>query len=280
MTQDLVEKTTADKTREEKPSKEPAIRSIARALHVMQAINRHGALSMTQISKAVGIPYPTACRVVYTLVKEGVIEREASRKYYRPTALSQSLSCGYQESARLVAIARPHIVELTKEIWWPVSIATRVGPMMVIQYSTHAMTTLTYSDYNPGYSLPIVSSASGMAYLAFSGDKERENIIEQLKRSSIDEEETRLLNNLRNLHFDMILKDGYASFIKNPGKTSSIAVPLYEYGQIAATMALAFFSSALRVEDAFEKHKKLILDTQQKINEDLMNPDLFPPPTA
>jgi len=67
---------------------------------------------------------------------------------------------------------------------------------------------------------------------------------------------------------------------KNPGKTSSIAVPLYEDGQIAATMALAFFSSALRVEDAFEKHKKLILDTQQKINEDLMNPDLFPPPTA
>lgn len=263
-----------------KPVKEQAIRSIARALHVMQAINRHGALTMTQISNAVGIPYPTACRVVYTLVKEGVIERETSRKYYRPTALSQSLSCGYQESARLVAIARPHIVALTKETWWPVSIATRVGPMMVIQDSTHAMTTLTYSDYNPGYALPIVSSASGMAYLAFSHEAERHNIIEQLKRSSIDENEKRLIKNLRDLQFNMIHSDGYASFIKNPhtkdpGKTSSIAVPIFENGVVIATMTLVFFSSALRVKDAYTKYEALIKDTQRKIQNDLATKQIF-----
>ena len=139
-----------------KPVKEQAIRSISRALHVMQAINRHGSLTMTQISKAVGIPYPTACRIVYTLVKEGVIERETSRKHYRPTALSQSLSSGYQERARLVAIARKHIVKLTKDTGWPVSLSSRVGPSMVIQDSTHGITTLTYSDYNAGYTLSLI----------------------------------------------------------------------------------------------------------------------------
>lgn len=267
---------------ETKPVKEQAIRSIARALHVMQAINRHGALTMTQISKTVGIPYPTACRIVYTLVKEGVVEREASRKYYRPTALSQSLSCGYQERARLVAIARPHIVELTKETWWPVSISARVGPTMVIQDSTHAITTLTYSDYNPGYTLPIAASASGMAYLAFTEAEERTEIIEQLKRSSIDDDDKQAVANLRDIHFELIRQDGYASFIKNlhtkdPGKTSSIAVPLYDGDEVAGTMTIVFFSSALKVKDAFEKYKSLIFETQAKINEDLANVKLFNP---
>ena len=64
-----------------KKSKEQSIRSISRALHVLQAINQHGALTMTQISQIVKLPYPTACRIVYTLVGEGVIERETSRKY-------------------------------------------------------------------------------------------------------------------------------------------------------------------------------------------------------
>lgn len=259
---------------ETKPVKEQAIRSISRALHVMQAINRHGSLTMTQISKAVGIPYPTACRIVYTLVKEGVIERETSRKHYRPTALSQSLSSGYQERARLVAIARQHIVKLTKDTGWPVSLSSRVGPSMVIQDSTHGITTLTYSDYNAGYTLPIAASASGMAYLAFIDAAERAEITAQLQRSSIDEDEKRLITNLQDIHFKIIREDGYAYHIKNlhtkdPGKTSSIAVPLYKGDEVIGAMTLIFFSSALRVKEAFDKYKTFIFEAQHKINQDL-----------
>lgn len=262
--------------------KEQSIRSISRALHVLQAINRHGALTMTQISRAVPLPYPTACRIVYTLVKEGVIEREDTRKYYRPTALSQSLSCGYQARVRLVSIARRHIVKLTKETGWPVAIASRVGSVMVVQDTTHELTALTFSDYHPGYSLPIAASASGMAYLAFSDPDERNKIIEQLKRSSIDEDYLREINNLRDQHFDIITSDGYASSIRNPhtkdpGKTSSIAVPLIHEDAIIGGLTLIFFSSALRVAEAYEKYKQLIVGTQANINEDLERMKLFKP---
>ena len=263
-------------------SKEQSIRSISRALHVLQAINRHGALTMTQISQIVKLPYPTACRVVYTLVGEGVIERETSRKYYRATALAQSLSCGYQAQARLVAIARPHIVKLTTDTGWPVSIASRVGPVMVIQDSTHGLTALTFSDYHPGYSLPIASSASGMVYLAYTEADERAQIIEQIKRTSLAEDSAILTENLQDNQFNIILEDGYASFIRNPhtkdpGKTSSIAVPLYRDDVLIGAMTLVFFSTSLRVADAFEKYKKLILETQANINRDLVEMKLFKP---
>jgi len=263
-------------------SKEQPIRSVTRALHVLQAINRHGALTMTQISKAVKLPYPTTCRVVYTLLSEGVIERETSRKYYRPTALAQSLSCGYQPRVRLVAIARPHIEKLTKKTGWPVSLASRVGPVMVIQDSTHSLTTMTFSDYHPGYSLPILSSASGMAYLAYTDIDERRDIIEQIKRSSIDDEDISRIGNTQENYFDMIKEDGYASFIRNPhtkdpGKTSSIAVPLYHNDNIVGSMTLVFFSTSLRVKEAFEKYKDDIHETQANINKDLVEMKLFKP---
>ena len=129
-------------------------RSVSRALKILQAINRHGSLSMMQIAKMVELPYPTTCRLVNTLVSEGVIERETLRKYYRPTALSQSLSCGYHTHSRMTTIARQHIQELTCKTGWPVAISSRVGAYMVIQESTHALTTQTFSEYTPGYSEP------------------------------------------------------------------------------------------------------------------------------
>lgn len=266
----------------EKQRKEQSIRSITRALHVLQAINRHGALTMTQISKIVKLPYPTACRVVYTLVSEGVIERETSRKYYRATALAQSLSCGYQAQARLVSIARPHIVKLTNETGWPVSIASRVGTVMVIQDSTHGLTAMTFSDYHPGYSLPIVSSASGMVYLAHTPPDERANIITQIKHTALNEDSQVFASNLRDNMFDMILEDGYASFVrnphtKNPGKTSSIAVPLFKGDMLVGTMTLVFFSTSLRITDAFEKYQKPIFETQANIHKDLTEMKLFKP---
>ena len=258
------------------------IRSISRALKVIQAINAHEALTMNQIAQIVKIPYPTACRIVNTLMAEGIIEREIARRYYRPTALVQSLSCGYKQQSRLSMIARPHLVKLTQETGWPAAIATRVGSVMVVQDCTHALTTQTFSDYTPGYSLPLTCCVAGIAYLAFSDPSQRNMIIEQIKRDPLDESSENLTNSLQDNHFEMIREDGYASFVRNPftndpGKTSGIGVPLYRGEELIGAMTLSFFSRALRVTDAFEKYKDVILETQSLINRDLVEMKLFNP---
>jgi IclR family mhp operon transcriptional activator len=157
------------------------IRAISRCVSVLQAINRAGSLTMMDVAHASGVPYPTACRIVQTLLLEGLIEREPARKRYRPTALVQTLSHGFQAHGRLVEAARPHIVDLTKRHGWPVSLASHVGQRMVIRDSTHTLTSLTFNNYYPGYTLPILESASGCAHIAFTSEEDRANILSTLR---------------------------------------------------------------------------------------------------
>lgn len=263
-------------------STEKPIRAVSRALRVMQAINRHGALNMTKISEAAGLAYPTTCRLVQTLVTEGVIEREPGRKYYRPTALAQSLSCGYHARSRLVAIARRHIEQLTRRTSWPVSLSSRVGSQMVIQDSTHALTTLTFSEYPPGFSLPILSCASGLAYLAALDRDEREELLSQIDDIDTTNPLIRMIQSNSDTYFERVRNEGYAAFVRNqhtkdPGKTSSFAVALRHGDEVVGSLALIFFSSSMSVVEAFEKFGDDVKDIQQKISDDLLEMKLYQP---
>jgi len=261
-------------------SKNSSIRSISRALRVLQTINRHDCLTLGEISDITKIPYSSAWRIVAALEYETIIERHPSKKYYRVTALAQSLSYGYQAQSRLVDIARPHIVKLTNEIGWPVCILSRVGANMVVQDSTHELTSLTFSEYHPGYSIPIESSASGKAYLAFTDPEKRKHIIDYIKRTSLDASNEILTESIQEHHFKMILEDGYASFVRNPhakdpGKRSSIAVPLHRDDMLMGVLTLLFFSTTMSVVDAFKQYEKSIFEAQTKINRDLVEVKLF-----
>jgi len=255
-------------------------RSVSRALKVLQAINRHGSLSMMQIAKLVELPYPTTCRLVNTLVAEGVIEQETLRKYYRPTALAQSLSCGYQTHSRMTTIARQHIQELTCKTGWPVAISSRVGAHMVIQESTHALTTLTFSEYTPGFSLPILSCASGLAYMAYLEEVARQDIIHQIDFDKVDNPAASIIKDRGESYFESIREYGYAFYVRNPhtkdpGKTSSIAMPVFNGDDVAGAIALSFFSKAMHVEDAYEKFAQPMAEAQAKISHDLKEIRLF-----
>jgi len=255
------------------------IRALSRGIAVLQAINRAGSISMMEIARTSAVPYPTACRIVQTLLHEGLIERETSRKRYRPTALVQTLSHGFHGHARLVKAARPHIVALTNQFSWPVALATHVGASMVIQDSTHSLTSLTFNDYHPGYALPMLECAAGLAYLAhlpvatraqlfathrLLPDRTSTYVIDLFEKSGLAEE---------------IRGQGYATrarnpHTRNPGKTSSIAVPLMVDGEVAASLTLSFFATAIKMNDAVARYHEPLLETARAISRDL---DASPP---
>lgn len=250
------------------------IRSISRCISVLQAINRAGDLSLMEIAKRAKVPYPTACRIVQTLLHEKLIEREPTRKHYRPTALIQSLSNGFQVRSQLVAVAREHIVGLTKQHGWPVSLATRVGQSMVIRDSTHALTSLTFNNYYPGYMLPILECAAGKAYLAHADDDEREMIIREIRTGGgpWDDLTMRLLESGGLV--EEIRKVGYAvkgrnRYTETPGKTSSIARPIFGAHGAVGSIVLIFFSSAMKIDDAVAKYDDDLRRTAEAISREL-----------
>ncbi|MEO0412565.1 MAG: helix-turn-helix domain-containing protein [Pseudomonadota bacterium] len=259
------------------------IRAISRGLAVLQAVNRNPPLSMTQISRSADVPYPTACRIVQTLLTEGLIEREPSRKRYRPTALVKTLASGFHDENQLVSTARPHLIELTKDVVWPVSMSTRVGARMMVRDSTFALTSLTLNNYFAGYTLPLAECSSGKAYMAFCDEEERDAILEGLRALDGPAEKMGVLMLQDSSALDSVRQAGFASqprnvYTANPGRTSSIAVPIMVNGKIQGTVALVFFASALSVDEAAKKFLARVQEAAAAIAQDLRGSAALPAP--
>jgi IclR family mhp operon transcriptional activator len=251
--------------------KRGAIRAISRGIAVLQAVNRAGSTTMMDIATQSGVPYPTACRIVQTLLEDGMIEREPGRKRYRPTALVQTLSVGYQIEDRLVTAARAHIVALTQKVTWPVSVSTRVGANMMVRDSTHSLTPLTFHVYYPGYTLPMLESSSGKAYLAFCPGDERAALLSTFQGSdnAIDGLPMRLADIPKLL--DLIRQNGYATHrrtrhTENPGKTSSISTPVFAGEHLIGTLTLIFFASAMTMETAIAQFAEALKETAKAVS--------------
>ncbi len=250
------------------------IRSLSRGIAVLQAINRSGSATLTDIAKACNLPFPTVSRLVQSLQHEGLIEREPNRRRYRPTALVQTLAHGFQGDARLVKAARPHIVELTRMVGWPITLSTHVGHSMVIRDSTHALSALTFNEYFPGYASPLLETAAGLIYIASIDEAEREALVASMKVLE-NPEWDHAIGLAEDQGFLAQLRDqGYATrsfnrFTRNPGKTSSLAAAVFEGERPVGTISLAFFASAMKMEDAVSRFSELIRTCAAAISAEL-----------
>lgn len=248
------------------------IRSVSRSLAALKVINQHGSLTMKEIAIGVDVPYPTACRIIQTLIHEGFVEQEPNRKRYRPTVLVQSLSQGYVRDGRLIQAARPAIEQITEQLGWPVSITTRVGGNMVLRDSTHARTSMTFECYYPGFSLPIVECASGRLALAYSPPQNLKTLIagqqvngEKLQ-SPADAERLLHLEEIRRQYFAWM---GRGRVSLTPGRTSSIAVPIMENGQMSAALTLIYFHNALSYTHVVSDYLPILKDKAMAITANL-----------
>jgi IclR family mhp operon transcriptional activator len=232
---------------------------------------------MMEISRTSRVPYPTACRIVQTLLHEGMIEREPVRKRYRATALVQSLASGFHDEDQLVSVAHPHIVSLCEKMLWPISLTSRVGPHMMVRDSTHAMTSLTLNNYYPGFTLPLMECSTGQAYMAFCSDTQRAHILDGLKQIDGSAERMASLLFANDSLLKQIRANGYATFARNlytdnPGKTSSIAVPIFKDGQVAGAIALIFFAVAMSMDKAVQQFVEPLKTTAAAISAEISSP--------
>ncbi|RZL35522.1 MAG: IclR family transcriptional regulator [Rubrivivax sp.] len=248
------------------------IRAVSRSIAVLQCINRHGSLSLMEIARCVSLPYPTTFRIIQTLLHEGLVECEPTRKHYRATQLVQTLSVGYRETGNLLMRSRPHMVALTRKVCWPVSLVTHVGQSMMVRDSTHSETSLSFCNYEPGYTLPLLECASGHAYLAHVPDDDRLSMLAGLETL---EQRSHMLEMFKGDRLvERIRADGYATCDRNPHsavprKTSSIGVPVFEGSRPAGALALVFFASAMPTAEAVRRYADDLKATANAISEEL-----------
>ena len=248
------------------------IRSISRSIAVLQCINGGGALSLTEIARSVKLPYPTTARIIQTLAHEGLVSCEQADKKYRATCMVESLAAGYREDGRLVDLAQPHMAELTRRVVWPVTLSSAVGTAVMVRACTHGMSALTLSLYYRGDTFPMLECAPGHVHLAYSDEATRDCLLQGLERERGKSTVLGLFQS--GLLTRRIRSDGYAAIertahTKNPGKTSTISVPLPDAGHGMAHLSLNFFASAMPLATAVQKFLPELQRTAEAIAADL-----------
>ena len=159
------------------------IRSFARGLAVLSALNRHGSATALTLARESGVPRATVYRLLQTLLDDGYVGATPDGRFHLRLKV-RSLSEGFADEQWISAIAGPAIEELTRRISWPCDVSTLAGLKMVIHETTHRIAPLSIDRNMVGQELPLLGSASGLAYLAFAPREEQKTLLALLARSS------------------------------------------------------------------------------------------------
>jgi IclR family mhp operon transcriptional activator len=149
---------------------------------------------------------------------------------------------------------------------------------MMVRDSTQNLTSLSFGAYPPGHTFPLLECASGRAYMAFASPRQRETILESLREveNGVDPHTFALFESgylIEEIMREGIATRGHNRFANTPGKTSSIAAPIFYQGDVCGSLTLVFFASAMKMPVATEKFGRLLTETANAITEDLAKGD-------
>jgi IclR family transcriptional regulator, mhp operon transcriptional activator len=245
------------------------IRALNRGLDMLTELNRLERAAINTLASAVDLPRTTTYRILETLRLAGYVERDPHDDCYRLTIRVRALADGFDDEAMVAHIAKLHLAALCAQIPWPVSIATPAGASMMIRETTGQQGSLALEHYGIGARVPMLTSAAGRAYLAFSRAPQRDTLLELLARSSLPQdrlarsrpEVDRLLNETRTQGF------GIAQGPRRGSEESSLAVPVRGNDRILATVAVRYATTAVPLRLAIEQFLPKIREVASKIEQ-------------
>ena len=245
-----------------------SVRSLERGLALLVAMNRRKLPSVVELARDTRLPRPTVYRLLETLSRAGFVTRSRPLDRYCLSRQVRTLSDGFAEDDWIADVAAPLMKEFTRQAVWPVALLSFDEGRMLVRETTHEASSLSIDHGMVGRRLPMLRTAAGRCYLAFSPDKERRTILEMLSRSKAPENrgarETQRLTQL----LDAIRAKGYAVQDReiNP-KASGIAVPICVGPRVLGCMSLIWISSALTIEGAETRLLPLLTSTSERIAE-------------
>jgi len=232
------------------------IRALMRGLEALTVLNLRDGATVSEVAQEIRLPRTTVYRILETLCNAGFVFRDAADDRYRLTILVRGLSDGFDDEAWVTQIAKPRIDELGREIIWPVSIATLSGTTMMVRDTTDHDTPLAIERYSAGFRAPLLTTASGRAYLAFCPAAQREALIDILARSNKEEN---ALARAQRSDLQRILTDvaaqGYATTARTRRLVEevSLSVPVPSHDRVLAVLTVRFLSSALPLKSGLER---------------------------
>jgi len=246
------------------------IRALSRGLKILAFLNAHSNVTVAEIASSTHVARTTVYRILETLIAEDLVRHDEARSTYSVRIGVRSLSQGFDDEAWLTDVARPHMLELTRQIKWPVSIATPSGAFMLVRDTTDYASPLAIQKVKPGYRVPLLGSAAGQVYLAFVSPRLRQTLVSVTLRS---DDPNWMPSAQVMAGLGQIRRQGYSVFHRPMRVTdrTTIAVPVIMHDRPLGALVVRFARSAVGLDEAIRKILRPLQAAADKIGGELIS---------
>jgi len=153
------------------------IEPVRRSFAVLEALSRRRNSTLAILTRETGLPRPTVVRLLQTLIALGYATRLSRQQGYRLTDRVLQLSESIRFVDHLIDAAIPHMSRFTARHGWPLYLATLSAGAIVIRHSTAPESPMSFEGAALNMRRPLLSSALGLAWLAFCPEEERRSAL-------------------------------------------------------------------------------------------------------
>jgi IclR family mhp operon transcriptional activator len=238
-----------------------------RGLDALTVLNLRGGATVSEIVHEIRLPRTTVYRIMETLCNSGFVYRDAADERYRLTVLVRGLSGGFDDESWVTQTAKPMMLALCRDIVWPAAIATLSGTTMMVRETTDHSSPLAIDRYSAGYRVPLLTTATGRAYLAHCAPSQQETLIDILARSA--KEDDRMARSRPELQRDLqeIRRQGYATATRTRRaiEENTLSVPILLEDRVLASVTARFAASAVTLDAAVQRFLPKLRDCAAEI---------------
>jgi len=218
------------------------IEPVARSFTILEALSRRPHGTIAALAEETDLPRPTVVRLLRTLTELGYATQVSRATGYRLTDKVLGLAQGIRFVDHLVDVAAPHMSRFTKKYGWPLYLGTISDRAITIRHSTAAESPMSFERSALQKKSPILSSALGRAWLAFSAPDERRAVLDHLGVKS----DAKLAAT-----FARIRRDGYSfTALPRTGRLQGIGVAIRKGERVMGSLSMRFIRSAMSEQDA------------------------------
>ena len=232
--------------------KDQELKSLKRGLKLLILLTNYRTLTISEGARLLDLPRTTAERIMVTLESEAFIARLPDSKRYALAPRILALSEGFSAEDRLVEFGGPLLFAKTREIGWPLALATPLGERMSVRVTTDGATSLGLHKRHIGSEIAMAEASSGVVHLAFLEPAEREAQIRLLAEATSP---TQPVAQDRARLDDLIAaarRDGY-SVDPVRGPERALSVPVREGGRVRAILVMMYMARAISRETLAER---------------------------
>ena len=261
------------------------IKGLERGLQVLRVLQSSPIASLHDIFLATRISKPSLLRILNTLEHAGLVSRRLADGHYRMSAFSHMARRGDRYD-RVVEAAAPVLGRLCHKVRWPSDLMVPAGDHMERRETSQATSPFfVHPTQRTRVGQPIgwLLTGVGRAYLAFCPAREREAILQRLRKSEKPDDRIardarrfeRILGEIRQTGYatrDPAFVGGYHGDPPYDDGLAAIAVPLMDRTRVHGSINIVWIKTAFTVEDFAAQYLTDLQAAAAEIVENLQRP--------